>query len=278
MDATRFIVIYQGDASHDKTLLKFAELDFNLLQNSHKEELCKLYRWWKDLNFSTKLPYARDRLVECYFWMLGMYFEPQYSFGREILTKVVTMLSIMDDTYDSYGTIEELQLFTDAIQRWDVNCMDQFPNYMKLFYKPLLDLYREVEDTMVKQGKSYRVQYVINKWKEISENYFVEFKWYHENYVPTMKEYMKVGIVSAASSLLSVTFFVGMGDELTPEIFNWASNYPKIIVASSIHDRLIDDISTHKFEQERGHCASAVECYMKEHGVSEEEACTELKK
>ncbi|KAK9041654.1 hypothetical protein V6N11_016744 [Hibiscus sabdariffa] len=44
LDATRFIAIYQGDASHDKTLLKFAELDFNLLQNSHKEELCKLYR------------------------------------------------------------------------------------------------------------------------------------------------------------------------------------------------------------------------------------------
>ncbi|KAK9041652.1 hypothetical protein V6N11_016742 [Hibiscus sabdariffa] len=44
LDATRFIAIYQGDASHDKTLLKFAKLDFNLLQNSHKEELCKLYR------------------------------------------------------------------------------------------------------------------------------------------------------------------------------------------------------------------------------------------
>ncbi|KAK8589112.1 hypothetical protein V6N12_023518 [Hibiscus sabdariffa] len=188
------------------------------------------------------------------------------------------MLSIIDDTYDSYGTFEELQLFTDAIQRWDVDCVDQLPNYMKLVYKSLLDLYREVEDIMVKQGRSYRVQYAINKWKEISENYFVEFKWYHENYVPTMKEYMKVGIVSAASSLLSVPSFVGMGDELTPEIFNWASNNPKIIVASSIHDRLIDDIFTHKFEQERGHCASAVECYIKEYGVSEEEACTELKK
>ncbi|KAK9041655.1 hypothetical protein V6N11_016745 [Hibiscus sabdariffa] len=173
------------------------------------------------------------------------------------------MLSIMGDTYDSYGTIEELQLFTDAIKRWDIDCVDRLPNYMKLYYKPLLDLYREMEDTM---------------FKEVSENYYVEFKWYHENYVPTMKEYMKVGTISAASSLLSVAFFVGMGDELTPEIFNWASHNPKIIVASSIHGRLIGDIFTHKFEQERGHCASAVECYMKEHGVSEEEAYTELKK
>ena len=33
-----------------------------------------------------------------------------------------------------------------------------------------------------------------------------------------------------------------------------------------------------QFEQERGHVASAVECYMKQHGVSEEKACKELKK
>ncbi|KAK8589107.1 hypothetical protein V6N12_023513 [Hibiscus sabdariffa] len=44
LEARRFIAVYQDDASHDKTLLKFAVLDFNLLQNSHKEELCKLSR------------------------------------------------------------------------------------------------------------------------------------------------------------------------------------------------------------------------------------------
>lgn len=33
-----------------------------------------------------------------------------------------------------------------------------------------------------------------------------------------------------------------------------------------------------QFEQERGHIASAVECYMKQHGVEEQEAEDELKK
>ncbi|KAK8527240.1 hypothetical protein V6N12_054462 [Hibiscus sabdariffa] len=278
LDARRFIAVYQDDASHDKTLLKFAELDFNLLQNSHKEELCKLSRWWKNLDFTTKLPYARDRLVECYFWMLGVYFEPKYSFAREILTKVIVMASVMDDTYDSYGTFEELQFFTNAIQRWDVDCMEQLPDYMKLFYKTLLNVYREMEEVMTEQGQSYRVRYAINKLKELSESYFAEVKWYRENCVPTMEEYMRVAIISCGGSLLSFTSLVGMGDELTPEIFNWAFNNPKIIVASTIHSRLFDDIITHKFEQERGHCVSAVECYMREHRVLEEEACNELKK
>ena len=44
LEARRYISIYQEDGSHDKTLLNFAKLDFNLLQNSHKEELSKISR------------------------------------------------------------------------------------------------------------------------------------------------------------------------------------------------------------------------------------------
>ena len=77
------------------------------------------YRWWKELDFANKLPYIRDRIVELYFWMLGVYFEPRYLLGRKILTKVIAMTSVIDDTYDSYGTFEELQLFTEAIERFD---------------------------------------------------------------------------------------------------------------------------------------------------------------
>ncbi|KAK9041664.1 hypothetical protein V6N11_016754 [Hibiscus sabdariffa] len=93
-----------------------------------------------------------------------------------------------------------------------------------------------------------------------------------------MEGYMKVGITSAATVVLNVTSLVGMRDELTPEIFNWAFNNPKIIVVGFIHACLFDDIVSHKFEQERGHSTSAVECYIRECGVSEEEACNELKK
>ena len=76
------------------------------------------FRWWKELDFATKLPFARDRLVECYFWMLGVYFEPRYLRGRRILTKVIAMTSILDDIHDAYGTPKELKLFIEAIERF----------------------------------------------------------------------------------------------------------------------------------------------------------------
>jgi hypothetical protein len=74
--------------------------------------------WWKDLGFATKLTFARDRLVECYFWSVATYFEPQYELGRRIVTKVIAITVIIDDIYDAYGTIDELTLFTEAIQRF----------------------------------------------------------------------------------------------------------------------------------------------------------------
>lgn len=76
------------------------------------------YRWWKDrVDVGKNFPYARDRIVECYFWILGVYFEPEFSLARIILAKIIALTSIMDDTYDVYGTIEELQLLTDAMDR-----------------------------------------------------------------------------------------------------------------------------------------------------------------
>ena len=74
-------------------------------------------RWWKELNFSKKLPFIRDRVIECYFWILGVFFEPEYFHARRILTKVIAMTSTIDDIYDVYGTFEEIELFTEAIER-----------------------------------------------------------------------------------------------------------------------------------------------------------------
>lgn len=80
------------------------------------------------MNFAEKLPFARDRVVECYFWILGVYFEPQYCIARRFLTKVIMLASVVDDIYDVYGTFDELLIFTDAIER-SICCGTSFPDY-----------------------------------------------------------------------------------------------------------------------------------------------------
>ncbi|KAJ4718982.1 Terpene synthase [Melia azedarach] len=90
------------------------------------------------------------------------------------------MASIIDDTYDSYGSFEELKLFTEAIERWDIGTIDILPEYMKIIYKTLLDIYDEIEEELAKQGRSYRLHYMKEKLQELVSMYFVEAKWFNE--------------------------------------------------------------------------------------------------
>lgn len=70
------------------------------------------------MDLKNKIPFARDRITEVYFiWVLSVYFEPQFSFARRTSCKVTAILSIIDDIYDTQGTLEELELLTEAIQR-----------------------------------------------------------------------------------------------------------------------------------------------------------------
>ncbi|KAJ6301023.1 hypothetical protein OIU77_015347 [Salix suchowensis] len=159
LEARQYFSIYQEDPSCSEVLLTFAKLDFNILQKHHQKELSDITKWWKELDFAKKLPFARDRVVECYFWILAVYFEREYVLARRMLTKVIAMTSVIDDIYDVHGTPDELKLLTDAIERWEITAVDQLPEYMKVAYKALLDVYTEIEETMVNEEISYRVFY-----------------------------------------------------------------------------------------------------------------------
>ncbi|KAG8479382.1 hypothetical protein CXB51_029133 [Gossypium anomalum] len=221
--ARSYISIYEGYVTQDENLLKFAKLDFKILQHLHKKEINKINRWWKGLDVKTNFPFIRDRFVECYFWMLSVYFEPHYAIARTFATKVICLISILDDIYDA----------------WDINCIDQLPDYMKVWYSETLNVYKEMEDLMSKEGKSYRVQVAIEAMKRQSQVYHAEIKWLHENYIPTMEEFMQIASVSGGYWNLTISCFA---------------------------------------EQEREHVSSAVECYMKQYGVSMQEAYDELHK
>nr|AIK19228.1 sesquiterpene synthase [Eugenia uniflora] len=278
LEARYYIPLYQEEPSHDRVLLALAELDFNLLQEQHQKELGKITRWWKDIDVERNFPFARDRIVETFFWILGVYFEPEFALAREILTKVVALCSILDDIYDVYGTLEELVILTEAIQKWDVDAMDGLPEYMQAWYKVLLDVYHEVGNEGAMEERSYRIIYAKEAMKKQARVYFHEAKWFHTNYTPTLEEYMPLALLTSAYETLAITSLVGMGDVATEHAFEWLLGDCKISKASQIIFRLMDDISSHQFEQKRGHIASAVELFAKERGVSHQEAEKELRK
>ncbi|XP_077223203.1 beta-cubebene synthase-like [Tasmannia lanceolata] len=278
LEHRHYISIYQPENKQNDVLLELAKLDFNLLQSLHQMELKDLTRWWKEMDLTGNMPFARDRIVELYFfWANGVYFEPQYSRARIMTAKILSIISVIDDIYDVYGKFEELKLFTDALDRWAIESIDQLPKYMKVCYLALLDNVKEIEEELAAEGKSYRVPYLIEGIRGLTRAYFTEAEWFNRGYVPLFNEHLSISLISCGYPMLTILTFVGMGEIETKEAFDWASKRPKVVMDASLVNRLQDDIVGNKFEQERGHVASSIQCYVKEHGISEQEACAKLR-
>lgn len=82
--------------------------------------------------------------------------------------------------------------------------------------------------------------------KILVEGYYDESKWFHENYIPKMEEYMRVALVTSGYTMLTTVSFLGMDNIVTKETFDWVFSRPKIIRASEIIGRFMDDIKSHK--------------------------------
>ncbi|RWR72168.1 terpene synthase 1 [Cinnamomum micranthum f. kanehirae] len=281
LDARFYISLFQQHKQPNDVLLELAKSDFNLVQSMHRMELRELTRqvlmWWKDIGLMAKYPYARDRLVEGYLWILTIYVEPQYARARNMAVKMFKLMSIIDDTFDVDGKFEDLKVFTDAFERWDFSAMDQLPEYMRPIYHAVLNTVNEIENELLPGEKFFRTDLLKHEMKVSIRAYLKEAQWCNNGYVPTLEEHLKVSLLSSGFVFVTVASFVGMGEEVTKEAFDWIKTHPKFLMDSSLISRLINDIQSNESEQKRPHVASTIESYMKEHGVSWPVACEKIR-
>ena len=59
-------------------------------------------------------------MAEPYFWATGTYYEAQYSAARIMLAKSIILVDIVDNTFDVYGTIDEVKSLVQAIERYEL--------------------------------------------------------------------------------------------------------------------------------------------------------------
>ncbi|CAL9152007.1 unnamed protein product [Musa hybrid cultivar] len=266
-----FIEECQREANINPVLLELAKLDFNKVQSIQQRELKEVSRyfelallescpghsavvyepanfstnlwlsisWWSNLGLAQRLPFSRDRLMENYFWTVGWAFEPQFARIREAQTKANCLITTIDDVYDVYGTIDELELFTDAVDRWDVNAMDKLPEYMKICFLALFNTTNDTAYNVMKEKGLDIIPHLKKAWADLCKAYMVEARWYHQGYTPNLKEYLGNALIA-----------------------RWAS----------MVFRLCDDLGTSTDELERGDVSKSIQCYMHETSVSEDVA------
>lgn len=80
--------------------------------------MIRFCRWWTGLGLANELIYARDQPLKWYMWSLACFADPTLSEERVELTKPISLIYIIDDIFDVYGTLDELTLFTEAVCRY----------------------------------------------------------------------------------------------------------------------------------------------------------------
>ncbi|XP_061340873.1 myrcene synthase, chloroplastic-like [Gastrolobium bilobum] len=266
----------QNASSH--ALLQFATLDFNMVQSIHQEELKYTSRWWKRTGLVEELSFIRDRLVVNLFWTVGLNFLPDLGNFRKVITKVISLITTIDDIYDVYGTLDELELFTEAIKRWDLNAMDGLPHYMKICFLALYNFVNETAYVILKENGYNVIPYLKKAWADLCKAQLVEARWYYSGYTPRLQEYMENAWISISAPLVLIHAYFLIPKPLQEEDFVCLlEEYPNIIRFSAIISRLANDnIASCQREMETGDVSKSVQCYMNETGASEADSCEYL--
>ncbi|TXG47435.1 hypothetical protein EZV62_026729 [Acer yangbiense] len=263
----------KGINSTTTILCELAKLNFIMVQATHQNELKEVSRWWKNLGLVGKLNFARDRVVESFMTGLGLVSDPKQSSYRKWFAKAIALVIVIDDIYDVYGSLEELQHFTDAVDRWDSMEIQHLPEYMKIFFQALYDTINEIANEIQhEKGWNQVLPYLKKVWADHTKALLMEAKWYNEGYIPSLQEYLSIGWITSGCLVLGVLSFFSIMNKVSDDMEHFLEKNQQIMHDPCTIVRLWNDLSTSKAEIERGDAPSVIQCYMREANVSEEMA------
>uniref|UniRef100_A0A0D3BKI9 Terpene synthase metal-binding domain-containing protein n=1 Tax=Brassica oleracea var. oleracea TaxID=109376 RepID=A0A0D3BKI9_BRAOL len=117
----------------------------------------------------------------------------------------------------------------------------------------LLRLKAETEDRrLLKLPENSCPRWCSREFKAAVKAYFEHAKWAHAAHLPSFEEYMEVAEVE-----------IGV---------------PRLVKSISVRGRLMNDITGFEDDMSRGQITNAVNCYMKQYGVTKQDALRELHK
>ncbi|KAG7543170.1 Terpene synthase N-terminal domain [Arabidopsis thaliana x Arabidopsis arenosa] len=277
--AREYITFYEQEEDHDKMLLRLAKLNFKLLQMHYIKELKTFIKWWMALDLTSKWPSQfRERIVEALLAGLMMYFEPQFSDGRVIAAKFTYLLTILDDACDHYFSIDELTRLVDCVERWSPDGVDTLGDISRTVFKLMLDVFDEIESGVRSKGSSFHLKEMLEELKTLVRANLDLVKWAQGKQVPSFEEHVEVGGIALTSYATLMYSFVGMGETIGKEAYEWVRSRPRLIKSLAAKGRLMDDMTDFENDMSNGFAANAINYYMKQFVVTKEEAMLECQK
>ncbi|KAK4254032.1 hypothetical protein QN277_009464 [Acacia crassicarpa] len=260
-------------------LENLSQTSTQIVNSINLKEIYAVSKWWKDLGLAKELKFARDEPIKWYMWAMACLTDPCFSEERIELTKPLSLVYIIDDIFDVYGSMDELALFVDAVQRWDLGATEQLPDYMQACFKALYDITNEFSIKVQTKHGWNPIKTLIKSWIRLCNAFLEEAKWLSSGKLPNGEEYLKNGIVSTGVHVCLVHAFFMLGDSMTNENVALMDGFPTLISSTSTILRLCDDLEGVKDNDDQvGKDGSYLSCYMNDHpGVSVETASEHTK-
>nr|QGX02119.1 sesquiterpene synthase 2 [Tripterygium wilfordii] len=271
--AKNFLRDFHGTNGWIDDLKKLAKVDFDMAQSTYQKEVVQISQWWKELGLAEELKFARDQPVKWYIWTTTCHQDPSFSELRINLTKPISFVYLIDDIFDVYGTLQEVTDFTEAVDRWDHDAIDQLPYYMKICFKALDDITNEISYKVYKQHGWNPLDSLRKSWGRLCNAFLTEAKWFASGHLPKAEEYLENGIISSGVPVVLLHLFFLLGEGVTQKSVEMIDNTPAIVSAAAAILRLWDDLGSAKDEDQDGKDGSYLACYTNENpGCSLEDA------
>ncbi|KAF2303598.1 hypothetical protein GH714_019866 [Hevea brasiliensis] len=210
---------------HHKSHPKFLAKDFvTNLQGANG--------WMNELQELAKFDFtmfARDEPLKWWIWSMTVLTDPSLPEQRIDLV-TISFVYMIDDIFDAYGTLDDLTLFTQVVDRWDIAATEQLPDYMGICFNALNNVTNEISF----------------KWASLGNTFLIEAKWFASGDLPNSEEYLKNGNLSLGVNAVLVHLFFLLGQGITKENVELIDANPGIINSTARILRLWDDLGIAK--------------------------------
>ncbi|CAK7336869.1 unnamed protein product [Dovyalis caffra] len=163
----------------------------------------------------------------------------------------MTMTSTLCPSYFEYSDNMDTKCLVELciLSRCCTDAIDQLPaDYMKVLYRAILNLFKETENDLSKQGRSYAAYYVKEEFKDLVRAYRVEAQWAAKGQVPTFDEYIRNGLTTTVYGVIMAASFLGMEEVAGVEEYERLKSNQKIVRAGKMIGRLMNDIVGHEID------------------------------
>ncbi|CAJ1961468.1 unnamed protein product [Sphenostylis stenocarpa] len=255
-----------------RCLEELAEINSCIVRLMNQNEIIQVYKWWKDLGMAREENFSTYQPLKWYIWPMACFTDPRFSEQRIELTKSISLIYLIDDIFDVYGTLDQLTLFTDAVNRWELAGTEELPDFMKICLSVLYDVTNDFAQMIYKRHGLNPIETLKRSWVHLLNAFLEEAHWLNGGHLARSEEYLKNGIVSTGVHVVLVHAFFLLDHSINMETVAIMDNFPQIVHSVAKILRLSDDLEGAK-NHEKGLDGSYLDCYMNEHqNVSAEEA------